>query len=81
MATRAWTVHILDWEKLHRLVGPTPLGVSALTRRPRDADAEARVQKLADVEVEGQRSEGQRGPESKSGGPIPAGLGPELEDK
>ncbi len=31
--------------------------------------------------VEGQRSESQRGPESESGGPRPAGLGPELKDK
>ncbi len=27
------------------------------------------------------RAEGQRGPESESGGPRPAGSGPELEDK
>ncbi len=31
--------------------------------------------------AEGQRSENQRGPESESGGPRPAGSGPELEDK
>ncbi len=30
---------------------------------------------------EGQRSEGERGPESESGGPRSAGSGPELEDK
>ncbi len=58
-----------------------PLGVLVLTGRSRDADAEVGGQRPADVEVEGQRSEGQRGPESKSGGPRPAGSGPELEDK
>ncbi len=67
------------------------MGVSAPTRRPRDADAEAEGQKTADAEVgdqrpvdaevEGQRSEGQRGLKSKSGGPRPAGSGPELENK
>ncbi len=67
----------LDWKKLHCLVGPTSLGVSTPTRRPRDTDVEARGQRLADAKAKGQRSEGkkirrskrsegQRGPESKS---------------
>ncbi len=46
---------------------------------PRDAEVEAGGQSPADAR--GQRSEGQRGSESKSGGPRPAGSGPELEDK
>ncbi len=50
----------LDWKKLHCLAGPTLLGVTAPTGRPRDADVEARGQRPADAEVEGQRSEGQR---------------------
>ncbi len=58
-----------------------PLGVSAPIGRPRDADAEAGGQRPVDVEVEGQRSEGQRGLESESGSPGLADLGPELEDK
>ncbi len=33
------------------------------------------------VIAKGQRSEGQRGPESESGGPRSAGSGLELEDK
>ncbi len=54
--------------------------------RPRDAEAETRGQRLADVEAEdrrsgGQGSGGQRGPESESGGPRLAELGLEPEDK
>ncbi len=48
---------------------------------PRDAEAETEGQRLADAEAESQRSESKRGPEPKSGGPRPAGSGPELEDK
>ncbi len=55
------------------------LGVSALAKKPRDADAEAGGQGEIS-RVEGQRSEGQRGPESKSEGPRPVRSGPELED-
>ncbi len=38
-------------------------------------DAEAKIggQRPADAEAEGQRSEGQKGPESESGGPRPRG--------
>lgn len=56
-------------EKFHRLIGPIYLGLSAPIGRPRDINAEARGQRLADVEIGGQRSRGQRqGQESKSGG-------------
>ncbi len=65
-------------KKLHRLTGPTPLGVSAPTGMPRDVDAKAEGQRPADAGAvgqrsESQRSEGQRGLESESGGPRPAG--------
>ncbi len=65
--------------KLHYLAGPAHLGVSAPVERPRDAEAEAGGPRPADAG--GQRSEGQRGLESKSRGPRSAGSGPELEDK
>ncbi len=63
--------------------------MSAPAERPRDAEvetggkgpADAEARGLRPADVGGQRSEGQRGPESKSGGPRPAGSGPELEDK
>ncbi len=58
-----------------------PLRVSALTKRPRDVDAEVGGQRLADAQAKGQRSDDQRGPESKSGGSKPARSGPELKDK
>ncbi len=70
----------IDW-KLHCLARPAHSGVSTPAKRPRDVEVEAGGQRPADVEVEGQRSEGQKGPESESGGPRPAGSGPELEDK
>ncbi len=54
--------------KLHRLAGPTHFGVSAPAERPRDAE----------VEVEGQRSGGQR---DQVRSPNQEILGPELEDK
>ncbi len=57
------------------------LGVLAPIERPKDADAEIGGQKPADAKAKSQRSEGQRGPESKSGGLRSAGSGPELEDK
>ncbi len=61
----------------------------ALVERPRNAEVEVRGQRLADteaggqspVDARGQRSEGQKGSESKSRGPKLAGSGPELEDK
>ncbi len=65
--------------KLHCLVGPAYLGVLAPAERPRDVEEEIRGPRP--VDAGGQRSEGQRGPESKSGGPRLAGSGPELEDK
>ncbi len=91
LAARSWTARILDWKKLHRLIGPTPLGVSAPTGRSRDVDTEvggqrtvdteAEGQKLTDAKAEGQRSEGQRDLESESGDPRLVRSGPELEDK
>ncbi len=51
----------------------------ALAERPRDAEVEAGGPRPADAG--GQRPEGQRGPESESESPRPAGSGPELEDK
>ncbi len=93
---RAWLSNVsisfiqsrIDW-KLHHLAGPAHSGVSALAERLRDveveagskrsADAEAESQKL--VNAEGQRPEDQRGPESKSRSPRPAGSGPKLDDK
>ncbi len=65
--------------KLYRLVKPAHLGVSAPAERLRDVEVETRGPRPADAR--GQRSEGQRGPESESGGPRPAGSGPKLEDK
>ncbi len=63
--------------------------MSAPAERPRDAKVEAESQRPADAEAGsqsladagGQKSEGQRVPESELGGPRPAGSGPELEDK
>ncbi len=76
---------------LHHLTGPAHSGVSAVAKRPSEADAEAGGQWLADakaggqrpadVEGEGQRSEGQQASESKSGGPRPVESEPELEDQ
>ncbi len=51
----------LDWKKLHRLAGPTPLGVSAATGKSRNADAKVGGQKLADAKTGGLRSGDQRG--------------------
>ncbi len=65
--------------KLYCLAGPAHLGVSAPAESLRDAEIEIRGPRPADAG--GQRSEGQRGPESKSGGSRPAGSGLELEDK
>ncbi len=76
MAARYWTARIVDWKKLYYFAEPTPLGVSALTGGQRLADAEVEGQRS-----EGQRSEGQIGPEGESGGPRLAGSRPELEDK
>ncbi len=75
--------------KLHRLAGPVHSGVSAPAERPRDIEVEAGGQRPADAEAGGQkladagsqRSEGQRGSESKSRGPGPARSGTKLEDK
>ncbi len=72
--------------KLHHLARPAHSGVSALAERPRDVEAEAGGQRLADAEAGGLRSGGlrsggQRVPESASRGPRPAGSGSELEDK
>ncbi len=41
--------------KLYRLTRPAYSGVSAPTKRPRDAEAEVGGQRPADVEVRGQR--------------------------
>ncbi len=57
--------------------GPGDVEVEAGGQKP--ADAEVGSQRPADAG--GQRSEGQIGPESESGGSKLAGLGPELEDK
>ncbi len=65
--------------KLHRLAGLAHLGVLAPAERPRDAEVETGGPRLADARD--QRSEAQRGPESKSGGLRLAGSRPELEDK
>ncbi len=51
----------------------------APTERLSDADVEARGQRPADAEAKGPRSEVQRGLESESESPRPAGSGPELE--
>ncbi len=58
-----------------------PLEVLSPTGRPRDIDTKVGDQNPADIEAEGQRSQGQRGPESKSGGFRLAESRPELEDK
>ncbi len=70
---------VIASRKLHRLAGSAYLGVSAPAERPKDAEVEAGGPRL--VDVGGQKSEGQRGPASKSEGPRPAESGPELEDK
>ncbi len=57
---------VIASRKLHRLVGPMYLGVSAPAEKPKDAEVEAGGLRPADAG--GQRSEGQRGPESKSRG-------------
>ncbi len=59
-------------KKLYCLIGPMYFAVSASTKRPRDIEV---------AKAKGQRSEGQRGPEFKSGGLRPVGSGHELEDK
>lgn len=66
----AWPVshRFIIAKKLHRFTEPTHLAISALTERSRDTDAEAKDQKAA-TRAEGPRSEGQKGPESKSWGP------------
>ncbi len=56
-------------------------GVWAPTGRLRDANDEARGQKLVDIEAKDQRSEGQRGLESKLIALRPLRSGLELEDK
>ncbi len=48
--------------------------------KARDIDAKSGGQEET-ARAEGQKSEDQRGPESESGDPRPAGSGPELEDK
>ncbi len=76
-------------QKLYHPAGLAYSGVPAPAERPRDVEVEAGGQRPADAEAggqrpvntEGQRSEGQRGLESKSEGPRPAGSGLELEDK
>ena len=45
----------LDWKKLHCLAGPMLLRVSALGKRPRDADAETRDQRSANAKVRSQK--------------------------
>ncbi len=55
--------------------------MSASIGRPKDTDVEVEGQRPADAEAEDQRLEAQRGPESESGNPWPAGPGLELEDK
>ncbi len=55
--------------------------MSTPIRRLKDANAKAGGQKPADAELEGHRSENQRGPKSASGGPRPAGSGAKLVDK
>ncbi len=76
-------------QKLHCLIRPTHSGVLTPAERPRDVEAEVGGQRQADAEIRGQRladvrdqrSESQRGPESKSEGPRSAKLRPKLEDK
>ncbi len=58
----------LDWKKLYRLAGPTPLGVSASIGSLRDADAKAGGQRPANVEVRGLRTGGQRPADAEAGG-------------
>ncbi len=53
--TRPGSHGVVASRKLHRLVGPMHLGVSALEERPRDAEVEAGCQRLADAEVRGSR--------------------------
>ncbi len=77
--TRPGFHKVIASRKLHCLTGPIYLRVSAPAERPRDVEVEASGPRLAYARV--QRSEGQRSPESESGGPGSAGSGPELEDK
>ncbi len=51
---------VIATRKLHCFVGPTHLGVSAPTKRPRDVDEEAGGQRPADAKARGIRAGGQR---------------------
>ncbi len=70
---------VIASKKLHHLAESIHLGVSASAEKPRDVEVEARSPRPADTRS--QKSEGQRGPESKSGGPRLAGSRSKLEDK
>ncbi len=79
MTTWPDSYRVIASRKLYRFTGPAHLELSTPAEKPRDAEVEARGPRPADAE--NLRSEGQRGPESKLGGPRPAGSGSELEDK
>ncbi len=77
--TRPGSHGVVASKMLHCLAGPVYLGVSAPAERLKDVEVEAGSPRPTDAG--GQRSEGQRGPESESGVPRTAGSGAELEDK